>query len=92
MRSLAILAACLCASAATYTQAPTEKGRLGLSLTDIVKPWTGDLDGMVERRMIRVLTTYSRTQYFIDRGTPRGTAYRPGRVRQLAAGGNGPRT
>ena len=35
-------------------------------------PWTGDLDGMVERRYIRVLTNYSRTSFFIDQGTPRG--------------------
>src|SRR5262245_14140243 len=35
-------------------QAPTEKGRRGLSLAEIAKPWTGDLDGMQERRMIRV--------------------------------------
>jgi membrane-bound lytic murein transglycosylase MltF len=34
--------------------------------------WTGDLDGMIERRLIRVLTTYSKTSYFIDQGTPRG--------------------
>ena len=34
--------------------------------------WTGDLDGMIERRLIRVLTTYSKTSYFIDEGTPRG--------------------
>jgi len=61
-------------------QAPTEKGRLGLALTDIVAPFTGDLDGMVDRRMVRVLTTYSRTQYFIDRGTPRGTAYDQGKL------------
>lgn len=27
---------------------------------------------MIERRLIRVLTTYSRTSYFIDRGTQRG--------------------
>jgi len=92
MRTPAILAACLCASAATYAQAPTEKGRLGLSLADIVRPWTGDLDGMVERRMIRVLTAYSKTQYFVDRGTPRGTAYDQGRLleealnRQLGTG------
>jgi membrane-bound lytic murein transglycosylase MltF len=46
----------------------------------VVKPWTGDLDGMVERRMIRVLTTFSKTQYFIDRGTPRGTANDQGRL------------
>jgi len=34
--------------------------------------WTGDFDGMVERRLIRVLTTYSKTQFFIDQGTQRG--------------------
>jgi len=34
--------------------------------------WTGDLDGMVERRLVRVLTNYSRTSFFIDGGTPRG--------------------
>src|SRR5262245_59773352 len=34
--------------------------------------WTGDLDGMIERRVIRVLTTYSKTMFFIDQGTPRG--------------------
>jgi membrane-bound lytic murein transglycosylase MltF len=61
-------------------QAPTEKGRLGISVTEIMKPWTGDLDGIVERRMIRILTSYSRTQYFIDRGTPRGTAYDQGKL------------
>ncbi len=34
--------------------------------------WTGDLDGMIERRIIRVLTTYSKTSFFIDQGTQRG--------------------
>src|SRR5436305_14686254 len=28
------------------------------------KPWIGDFDRMVERRMIRVLVPYSRTLYF----------------------------
>lgn len=79
-RQLVVSAALLCLSAGLYAQAPTEKGRLGIALTEIVKPWTGDLDGMVERRMIRVLTTYSKTQYFIDKGTPRGTAYDQGKL------------
>jgi membrane-bound lytic murein transglycosylase MltF len=35
---------------------------------------------MTERRLIRVLTAFSKTQYFIDRGTPRGTAYDQGRL------------
>ncbi len=34
--------------------------------------WTGDRDGMIERRLIPVLTTYSKTQFFIDQGTQRG--------------------
>jgi len=65
-------------------QAPTAKGRIGLPLDEIMKPWTGDLDGMVERRMVRVLTSYSRTLYFIDRGTPRGTAYDQGMLLEEA--------
>jgi membrane-bound lytic murein transglycosylase MltF len=39
------------------------------------KKWTGDFDGMVERRLIRVLTTYSTVNYFIDQGRPRGLIY-----------------
>ena len=38
----------------------------------IISKWTGDLDGMIQRRVIRILTAYSKTQYFIDQGTPRG--------------------
>jgi membrane-bound lytic murein transglycosylase MltF len=38
------------------------------------QPWTGDLDGMIERRSIRVLTVNSKTIYFIDKGVLRGTA------------------
>jgi membrane-bound lytic murein transglycosylase MltF len=67
-------------TAAADAQAPMDKGRLGIPLTEVVKPWTGDLDGIAERRMVRVLTTYSKTQYFIDRGTPRGTAYDQGKL------------
>jgi membrane-bound lytic murein transglycosylase MltF len=35
-------------------------------------PWTGDFDGMKKRRLVRVLVVYNKTNYFIDRGTPRG--------------------
>ena len=65
---------------ASRRRRPPKKGRLGLALTQITAPWTGDLDGMVERRLVRVLTAFSKTQYFIDRGTPRGTAYDQGRL------------
>src|SRR5947207_10958580 len=36
------------------------------------KPWTGDFDKMLKRRMIRVLVPYSRTLYFTDKGRERG--------------------
>jgi len=38
----------------------------------VLRRWTGDLDGMVERRFIRVLTTYSKTNFFVDKGTQLG--------------------
>jgi membrane-bound lytic murein transglycosylase MltF len=44
----------------------------------VSKPWTGDFDGMVKRRMIRILTPYNKTSYFIDKGVPRGTTYEAG--------------
>jgi membrane-bound lytic murein transglycosylase MltF len=39
------------------------------------KPFTGDFDELVKRRVIRVGVTYNRTHYFIDRGQERGLAY-----------------
>ena len=40
--------------------------------------WTGDFDGMVKRRRIRILTPYSKTSYFIDKGVQRGIVYDAG--------------
>ena len=36
------------------------------------KPWAGDFDAMLERRLIRVYAPYSRSLYFIDKGRERG--------------------
>ncbi len=41
----------------------------------ILQPWSGDFDGMIARRSIRVLVTYSKTHYFVDKGTQRGLTY-----------------
>jgi membrane-bound lytic murein transglycosylase MltF len=38
------------------------------------KPWQGDFDRMLERRMIRVAAPYSRSLYFNDKGRERGLA------------------
>ena len=48
------------------------------------KPWKGDFDAMLERRIIRVLVPYSRTLYFVDKGRERGHHRRPrARLRAL---------
>ena len=38
----------------------------------LTRPWQGDLDGMAERRAIRVLVVSGGPQFFYDRGKPRG--------------------
>ena len=38
------------------------------------KPWKGDFDAMLKRRIIRVSVPYSRSLYFIDKGRERGIA------------------
>ena len=39
------------------------------------KPFTGDYDAQVARRLIRVGVTFNRTHYFIDKGQQRGLTY-----------------
>ena len=39
------------------------------------KPFTGDFDALVERRVIRAAVTFNRTHYFIDHGEERGLAF-----------------
>jgi membrane-bound lytic murein transglycosylase MltF len=44
------------------------------------KPFTGDFDEMVARRLIRVGVTFNRSFYFIDKGVQRGAAYEFGQA------------
>ena len=46
----------------------------------MVKPWKGDLDGMVERRYIRILCTFNRTNYFLDKAEQKGLTYEGGKA------------
>jgi membrane-bound lytic murein transglycosylase MltF len=52
-----------------------------VALSDIEKehrihePWFGDLDGMIERGMLRVLVTFNQTNYFRDGARQRGITY-----------------
>jgi membrane-bound lytic murein transglycosylase MltF len=39
------------------------------------RPYTGDFDGMVKRRLIRAGVPFNRTFYFVDKGVQRGLSY-----------------
>jgi membrane-bound lytic murein transglycosylase MltF len=47
-------------------------------------PWKGDLDGMTERRLVRILVVYSKTFYFIDKAQQHGISYEAGRLLEKA--------
>jgi len=61
------------ATAASVTSAPRQQSAVP-SLA-VLQPWTGDWDGIVKRRALRVLVVYSRTFYFVDKGVQRGLTY-----------------
>jgi membrane-bound lytic murein transglycosylase MltF len=55
--------------------APAEPGAV-LPIEQLVaERWTGDLEEMRRRRIIRVLVTYSKTFYFLDGAQQRGLTY-----------------
>jgi membrane-bound lytic murein transglycosylase MltF len=53
---------------------------LPAGLEPFLKPFKGDLDGMVERRVIRVLTVQSPINYFVDKGRELGITYESARA------------
>jgi membrane-bound lytic murein transglycosylase MltF len=67
---------CFLLGGSVFAQTPaTPKAAVGTLTVDpaqMQKPWTGDLDGMIQRGVIRVLTVNSKTFYFHDKGTQRG--------------------
>ncbi len=52
-----------------------DKAELAINMDHIMQPQKGDLPDMINRRAIRVLTTYSKTFFFIDKGTQRGATH-----------------
>ena len=72
----ALLAGPMHAAADTKPAPQTAKReQLTIAPQEAMKPWTGDLDAIVERRVIRILTVYSKTFYFVDKGIQRGARY-----------------
>src|SRR5687767_2220215 len=46
----------------------------------VLKPFTGDLNELVARRVVRIGVTFNRTFYFVDKGVQRGIAYEYGQL------------
>ena len=67
------------ADTASLASDSSEADSLAPELAPFVGPlaeaWTGDLDSMIGRRVIRVLVTPTRSQYWIDRGRVSGAEY-----------------
>ena len=59
----------------TSGDSPAIDDILPLPYREIWAPWTGDLEGMTERRMIRVVVPYGGYMYYFDDGEPRGAAW-----------------
>jgi hypothetical protein len=51
---------------------PPEPEPLPPGLAPIAAPWTGDLSGMAERRVVRFLVVQSPVLYFVDKGRELG--------------------
>lgn len=52
-----------------------ERTQLDFTSEELSTPALGDLDAMLARGSIRVLTTYNKTGYFINKGVQRGVTY-----------------
>lgn len=57
-----------------------EKAEVDALGLPVPPPWKGDLDGMQERRLVRILVPYSRTFYAVDRGRQEGISYELGKA------------
>jgi len=69
------------ASALTAQESPadiepaSDAPPLPAGLAPFVEPWKGDLDGMVERRVVRILSVQSPVLHFVDLGRELGLTY-----------------
>ncbi|MDN5940851.1 MAG: transporter substrate-binding domain-containing protein [Nitrospira sp.] len=77
MKYVLLTILCLCAVLVLPTFAQDKESQTTHELTQapFLKPWTGDLDGMVKRRVIRALVAPSRTAYWLNGARQIGAEY-----------------
>jgi membrane-bound lytic murein transglycosylase MltF len=64
----------------TSEPAPADEAPSEEAIARVTAPWTGDLDGMVDRRYVRMLVTFSKTNYFLDGPKQHGLTYDAGKL------------
>lgn len=69
------LLALLSGPAPAIAQKAPAAGQALPNLPVLSRPWKGDFDEMVKRRVIRVLVPFSKTFYYVERGRARGITY-----------------
>jgi membrane-bound lytic murein transglycosylase MltF len=52
-----------------------EATELPSDIAPFMQPWKGDLDGMIERRLVRILTVRNPVLYYVDKGREIGVTY-----------------
>ena len=72
---LGILCVCTCLALPAFAQNEQSQEKDALTQAPALKPWTGDLDGMVKRRVIRALVAPSRTSYWLNGARQTGAEY-----------------
>jgi hypothetical protein len=72
---LGILCVCTSLALTAFAQDTQSQTKHELPQAPVLKPWTGDLDGMVKRRVNRVLVAPSRTSYWVIEARQAGAEY-----------------
>jgi hypothetical protein len=70
-----ILCICTTLSLPAFAQDQQSLTKQELTQAPALKQWTGDLDGMVKRRVIRALVAPSRTSYWLNGARQTGAEY-----------------
>jgi len=77
MKHILLSILCMCTSLAlpAFAEDQSSSGKLDLPQAAVFKAWKGDLDGMLERRVIRALVAPSRTSYWLNGARQTGAEY-----------------
>ena len=72
---LVLLHLCTVLTLPAFAQDNESPNHPALITPPIFKPWKGDLDGMIQRRIIRALVAPSRTSYWLNGARQTGAEY-----------------